>query len=88
MSRARTITAVEFLVDTFSRAAPLRCVLFDLDGTLYDSARYNEYFDAHGAREHTDHVNRQLLCLCFLLLERKRTTVEHTDMKIMRVEVL
>lgn len=28
------------------KVGPVRCVLFDLDGTLYDSPEYNRYFDS------------------------------------------
>ncbi|MGD0423883.1 MAG: HAD-IA family hydrolase [Candidatus Bathyarchaeia archaeon] len=29
-----------------SGRAPIRCILFDLDGTLYDSKEYSKYFDS------------------------------------------
>jgi|SRR5208282_1292703 len=40
------MTASPYSGDNVVKIGPIHCVLFDLDGTLYDSAEYNRYFDS------------------------------------------
>jgi len=50
----------------------ISCVLFDLDGTLYDSLAYNEYFDSQMAAIVADFLHADLSEATRLLRERRK----------------
>lgn len=52
--------------------ASISCILFDLDGTLYDSPAYNEYFDSKMAAIVADFLHVDLSEATRLLKERRR----------------
>jgi putative hydrolase of the HAD superfamily len=50
----------------------ISCILFDLDGTLYDSEAYNEYFDSQMAAIVADFLHADLSEATRLLRERRK----------------